>query len=49
MQWLCAAEAARAASNGGKVVREKTSIGENGFIAMVSDTEGNVIGLMSMQ
>ena len=45
----CAAEAARAASNGGRVVREKTSIGDNGFIAMVSDTEGNVIGLMSMQ
>ena len=45
----CAVEAARAASNGGKVVTEKTSIGEYGFIAMVSDTEGNVIGLHSMQ
>lgn len=45
----CAIEAARAAANGGKVVKEKMSIGEHGFIAMVSDTEGNVIGLHSMQ
>lgn len=45
----CAVEAARAASNGGKVVQEKMSIGEHGFIAMVSDTEGNVIGLHSLQ
>jgi len=45
----CAAEAARATSNGGKVVNEKMSIGEYGYIATVSDTEGNVIGLHSMQ
>lgn len=45
----CAVEAARAASNGGQIVNEKMSIGEHGFIAMVSDTEGNVIGLHSMQ
>jgi len=45
----CAIEAARAASNGGKAVTEKMPIGEYGFIAMVSDTEGNVIGLHSMQ
>jgi predicted enzyme related to lactoylglutathione lyase len=43
----CAVEAARAAENGGKVVKEKFSIGEYGFIAFVQDTEGNMIGLHS--
>jgi predicted enzyme related to lactoylglutathione lyase len=43
-----AVEAARAAQNGGRIVKEKTSIGEYGFIALVLDTEGNVIGLHSM-
>ncbi len=45
----CAVEAGRAASNGGKLVQKKMSIGQYGFIAMVADTEGNVIGLHSMQ
>jgi predicted enzyme related to lactoylglutathione lyase len=45
----CSVEAERAASNGGKVIKEKMSIGEYGFIAMVVDTEGNMIGLHSMQ
>jgi predicted enzyme related to lactoylglutathione lyase len=45
----CAVEAARAGANGGQVVREKFSIGEWGFIALVTDTEGNMIGLHSMQ
>jgi uncharacterized protein len=44
----CAAEAARAASCGGSVIREKFSIGEYGAIAIVCDTEGNTIGLHSM-
>ena len=44
----CAVEAARSASHGGTVVSEKMSIGEHGFVATVSDTEGNVIGLHSM-
>ena len=43
----CAVEAARAASNGGAVFKEKMSIGEYGFIALVTDTEGNMIGLHS--
>lgn len=43
----CAIEAERAAENGGSVVREKFSVGENGSIALVADTEGNVIGLHS--
>ncbi|MEM1313772.1 MAG: VOC family protein [Pseudomonadota bacterium] len=32
---------------GGKVLSDKTSMGENGFIAHVLDTEGNRIGLHS--
>ncbi|NLR75686.1 MULTISPECIES: VOC family protein [Leeia] len=45
----CAVEAARAAQAGGKVFREKMSIGQYGFIALVTDTEGNMIGLHSQQ
>ena len=45
----CSVEAARVAPNGGKVFQEKMSIGEYGFIATVVDTEGNMIGLHSMQ
>jgi hypothetical protein len=44
----CAVEAARAPANGGKIVREKFSIGEYGFIALLTDTEGNMIGLHSL-
>ncbi len=33
---------------GGKVAMPKTSIGENGFIALFIDTEGNKVGLHSM-
>jgi len=45
----CAAEAARAAEHGGKIFKEKMSIGKYGFIALVFDTEGNMIGLHSMK
>ena len=45
----CAVEASRAAKNGGKIQKEKMSIGQYGFIALVLDTEGNMIGLHSMQ
>ncbi|MGZ8288582.1 MAG: VOC family protein [Telluria sp.] len=45
----CAVEAANAASAGGKVEKEKFSIGQYGFISLVTDTEGNMIGLHSMQ
>ena len=45
----CAVEAARAKAYGGQVHREKSSIGEYGFIALVTDTEGNMIGLHSRQ
>jgi uncharacterized protein len=45
----CAVEAARALKNGGQTFKDKFSIGDYGFIALVFDTEGNMIGLHSMQ
>lgn len=45
----CAVQAARAVEAGGTLQRPKFSIGEFGNIAMVLDTEGNMIGLHSMQ
>jgi uncharacterized protein len=45
----CAVEAARVKPAGGQVVKEKMSIGQYGFIALATDTEGNMIGLHSMQ
>lgn len=45
----CAVEAERAAAHGGEIFKGKISIGEHGFIAMIIDTEGNMIGLHSMQ
>ena len=45
----CAVEAGRAAQHGGKVVKEKFSIGDYGFISFVEDTEGNLIGLHSIK
>ena len=45
----CAVEAARAASSGGQIMRAKMSISQYGFIALIRDTEGNMIGLHSMQ
>lgn len=44
----CAVQATRAAENGGSICKEKFSIGEHGFIALVNDTEGNMIGFHSM-
>ena len=43
----CAAEIARVATAGGRVLQEKTSLGEYGFMALASDTEGNTFGLHS--
>lgn len=44
----CAIEAAKAEQCGGRIVKPKMSIGVYGFIALVADTEGNMIGLHSM-
>lgn len=45
----CAVEAARAGEFGGGIAREKMSIGQYGYIALVHDSEGNMIGLHSMK
>ncbi len=42
------ASISRAEEKGGSVVIPKTSIGENGFIAHILDSEGNKVGLHSM-
>ena len=44
----CAVEASRVTAAGGRIQREKFSIGQYGFIALAIDTEGNMIGLHSM-
>jgi uncharacterized protein len=43
----CAVEEARALSAGGAIVRPKFPIGEHGFVSIITDTEGNMIGLHS--
>lgn len=45
----CVEDQARAAAAGGRVVKPKFAIGEYGFISLVADTEGNMIGLHSMR
>lgn len=45
----CAIEAARAARAGGAIEKPKFSIGQYGHIALVENTEGNLIGLHSME
>jgi uncharacterized protein len=44
----CAVQAAKAVKAGGKIHKEKMSIGQYGYIALVVDTEGTMIGLHSM-
>ena len=44
----CAVEEARAEAAGGAVVAAKYSIGEHGFVSIISDTEGNMVGLHSV-
>jgi len=45
----CAVEAAKAVNAGGRIQKQKESIGKYGYIALVFDTEGNMIGLHSMK
>ncbi len=45
----CAVEQLRVVPAGGKVQRAKMSIGDYGFIALVTDTEGNMFGLHSLK
>ena len=45
----CDIEISKALKAGGRLQKPKTSIGENGFIALLFDTERNMIGLHSMR
>ncbi|REJ76192.1 MAG: VOC family protein [Acidobacteria bacterium] len=42
-------ELGRVSDAGGKVLHDKFSIGEYGFIGMIQDTEGNMIGVHSQK
>jgi len=44
----CGKSASKAVELGATLFKDKTQIGEHGFIALVTDTEGNMIGLHSM-
>ena len=45
----CAVEGGRVTAAGGKIERDKMSIGQYGFILLAVDTEGNMIGLHSLK
>jgi uncharacterized protein len=45
----CAVEESRVVEAGGRIEKEKFSIGDYGFVSLVYDTEGNMIGLHSMK
>ncbi|AMY08678.1 putative enzyme related to lactoylglutathione lyase [Luteitalea pratensis] len=45
----CAVEGGRVAGAGGKVHRDKMSIGQYGFVVLAVDTEGNMFGLHSIK
>lgn len=45
----CAETAKQAAQSGGKIMKDKFSIGDYGNIALVTDPDGNIIGLHSMK
>jgi predicted enzyme related to lactoylglutathione lyase len=45
----CGVEAARVPDAGGRIMKEKFSIGEYGFVALAIDPDGNLFGLHSME
>ena len=45
----CSLEGSRVVQAGGRIEREKMSIGEYGFIVLAYDTEANMFGLHSRQ
>jgi hypothetical protein len=45
----CAVEGSRVADAGGRIMRDKFSIGEYGFVVLAFDSEGTMFGLHSMQ
>ena len=44
----CAVEEARVVAAGGSIVRPKFPIGDHGFVSIMTDTEGNMVGLHSV-
>ncbi len=45
----CAVEESRVENFGGKVLKQKLSLGDHGFMSMCKDPAGNMIGLHSMK
>jgi len=45
----CTTEENRVEQAGGKIFRPKMSIGDYGFVTLFFDTEGNMVGLHSME
>ena len=45
----CSVEEGRVTKSGGRIHKNKFSIGQYGFISLVIDTEGNMFGLHSMK
>lgn len=45
----CSVEESRVEAAGGSVHKPKMSIGEYGFMSLIADTEGNMVGLHSMK
>lgn len=45
----CSVEEGRVVISGGRIHKNKFSIGQYGFISLVIDTEGNMFGLHSMK
>lgn len=45
----CAREAAKVVASGGQVMKPKFAAGDYGYIAIVTDSEGNAIGLHSFK
>ncbi|WP_349314077.1 hypothetical protein [Chitinophaga sp. MM2321] len=43
------AELGRVEAAGSKIIRPKPGIGDFGFMALIEDTEGNMIGLYSIK
>jgi len=45
----CATEEARVVAAGGQIARPKYAIGEHGFVSLMIDSEGNMVGLHSQK
>jgi predicted enzyme related to lactoylglutathione lyase len=45
----CAVEGSRVSGAGGRIMKDKFSIGQYGFVVLAYDTEGNMFGLHSME